>query len=81
MKRMEKHCAASYNTRKTKKNTTKDELFENMNSHHRNIKLTVETNPIRFLDTIFNVNPDGSVTTKVFHRTWRIYSLWKLSNT
>ena len=43
-----------------------DELFANMNSHHKNIKLTVESNPTRFLDTAFNVNPDGSVTTKYF---------------
>ena len=29
---------------KTKKNTTVDELFENICSRHRNIKLTVENN-------------------------------------
>ena len=37
-----------------------------MNSHHQNIRLSLETNQARFLDTIFNVNSDGSVTTKVF---------------
>ena len=29
-------------------------------------KITVETNPTRFLDAAFNINPDGSMTTKVF---------------
>ena len=37
-------------------------------NHHKNTELTVETNPTRFLDTAFNVSPDGSVTTKVFRK-------------
>ena len=37
-----------------------------MNSHHQNIKLTVEINPTRFLDTAFSKNLDSSVTTSVF---------------
>ena len=52
---------------KRKKNTDFDELFQNMNSHHPNIELTVETNPTRFLDKTFSKNLDGSVTTNVFH--------------
>ena len=51
---------------KRKKNIGIDELFQIMNSHYPNIKLTVETNPARFLDTAFSKNLDGSVTTKVF---------------
>ena len=47
-----------------------------MNSHHKNIKLTVETNPTRFLDTAFNVNPDGSVTTKVFRKPGKFPAFW-----
>ena len=47
-----------------------------MNSHHKNIKLTVETNPTRFLDTAFNVNPDGSVTTKVFKKPGKFPAFW-----
>ena len=50
---------------KINKNATNDELPANMNSHHKNIKLTVETNPTRFLDTAFTVNPDGFVTANV----------------
>ena len=49
-----------------KKNTDIDELSQNMNSHHPNIKLTVETNSTRFLDTSFSKSLDDSVTTKVF---------------
>ena len=77
MKRMEKDCVAPLNPKfyrryvddtitKRKKNATNDELFANMNSYHKNIKLTVESNPTRFLDTAFNFNPDGSMITKLF---------------
>ena len=61
---------------KRKKNTDIDELFQNMNSHHPNIKLTVETNPTRFLDTAFTKNLDGSVTTKVFCKTGKLPIFW-----
>ena len=56
--------------------------FANMNSHHESIKLTVETNPTRFLGTAFNVNRDGSmITNKSISKTWKIYSLLEVSNT
>ena len=61
---------------KRKKNTDFDELFQNMNSHHPNIKLTVETNPTRFLDTAFSKNLDGSVTTKVFRKPGELPTFW-----
>ena len=41
---------------KRKKNAANNELFANMNFHHQNIKLTVETKPTRFLNTVFNIN-------------------------
>ena len=77
MKRMEKDCVAPLNPKfyqryveyiktKRKKNATNDELFASMNSHQKNIKLTVESNTTRFLDTAFNVNPECSLATKVF---------------
>ena len=37
-----------------------------MNSHHKNIKLTIEINPTRFLGTAFNVNLDIFTATKYF---------------
>ena len=66
MKRMEKDCVAPLNPKvykryvdgtiaKRKKNAANDELFANLNSHHKNIKLTTEINPNRFLDNV-NVN-------------------------
>ena len=80
MKRMEEDSVAALNPKlynryvdvtmtKRKKNATKYELFTNMKSHHKNIQLTVETNPTRFLGTASNVNPDCSVPTKVFRKT------------
>lgn len=52
---------------KRKKNAANNKLFANMNSHHQNIKFIVETNPIRFPDTAFNVI-SGSVITKIFQK-------------
>ena len=87
MKSMEKDCVAPLNPKfyrryvdntvtKRKENAGNDELFPNMNSHHKNMKLTIESNPTRFLDTAFNVNPDGSVTTKVFQKPEKFSAFW-----
>ena len=59
-----------------KENTDIDELSQNMNSHHPNIKLTVETNSTRFLDTSFSKNLDDSVTTKVFWISGNFPTFW-----
>ena len=72
-----KGCVASLNPKlyrhyaddtitKRNKNVAIDELFTNINSHHKSIKLTVKSNPTKLLDTAFNVNLDGSMATKVF---------------
>ena len=34
-----------------RRNNTKVELFEKLNTYHDNIKLTIEENPTKFLDT------------------------------
>lgn len=34
-----------------KKKNAKDQLFENINTYHDNIKLAMEVNPTKFLDT------------------------------
>ena len=47
-----------------------------MNSHHKNIKLTIESNPTRFLETAFNINPDRPVTTKVFRKPGKFAAFW-----
>ena len=31
-----------------------------MKSHYSNIRLTIETDTLRFVDAVFNANPDGS---------------------
>ena len=87
MMRMEKGCVVPLNLKlhkryvddtiiKIKKIATDDELITNMNSHHKNIKLTVETNPTRFLDTDFKINSDGSVPTKLFWRPGKCPPFW-----
>ena len=43
-----------------------DVLFEALNNFHPNIKLTVEVNPVKFLDTTIILNNEGVVTTQVY---------------
>ena len=86
LNRLEKECVMPLNPKfykryvddtitMRKKNTDFDELFQNMNSHHPNIKLTIETNPNRFLDTAFSKNLYGSVT-NVFHKPGKLPTFW-----
>ena len=87
IKRIEKDCVVPLNPKfyrcyvdgtitKRKENATNDELFPNMNPHHKKIKLTVEFNPTRFLDTAFNANPNASITTKVFQKPGKFSVFW-----
>ena len=50
-----------------KKNAT-DELFEKLNTYHDNIKLTIEENPTKFLDTEI-VRHNSAIITKVYTRS------------
>ena len=50
-----------------KKNTT-DELFEKLNTYHDNIKLTIEENPTKFLDTEI-VRHNSTIITKVYRKS------------
>ena len=59
-----------------KKNTDIDELFQNMNSHHPNFKLTVDTNPASILDIAFSKNLDSSVTTNAFRKLGKLPTFW-----
>ena len=52
----------TYVRRKKNKN---DILFNALNSFHKNIKLTVEVNPTKFLDTQISSYPNGSLSFKV----------------
>ena len=46
----------------------KDVLFEALNNFHPNIKLTVEVNPVKILDTTIILNNEGVVTTQVYRK-------------
>ena len=87
MKRIEKDCVAFLYRKffrrydddtipQKMKNAKNDELLTNINSYHKTIKLTVEFNLTRFLDTTFNINPDGSVTAKLFRKPGKFPAFW-----
>ena len=50
-----------------RKKNIEDSLFKALNSCDKNIKLTIETNPIKFLDTHLH-NKDGNFFTKVYRK-------------
>ena len=57
-----------YNRRKK---NIEDSLFKALNSYYKNIKLTIEINPIKFLDTHLH-NKDGTYVTKVYRKKAKI---------
>ena len=57
-----------------KKNTT-DELFEKFNTYHDNIKLMIEENPTKFLDTEI-VRHNSAIITKVYTRSNKFPVHW-----
>ena len=57
-----------------KKNTT-DELFEKLNTYHDNIKLTIEENPKKFLDTEI-VRHNSAILTKVYTKSNKFHIHW-----
>ena len=61
-----------YNRRKK---NIEDSLFKALNLYHKNIKLTIEINPIKFLD-IFFYNKDGTYVTKVYRKEAKILAHW-----
>ena len=63
-----------YNRRKK---NIEDSFFKALNSYHKNIKLTIEINPIKFLDTHLH-NKDGTYVTKVYSKETKIPAHWSL---
>ena len=57
-----------------KKNTT-DELFEKLNTYHDNIKLTIEGNSTKFLDTEIVIH-NSAIITKVYTRSNKFPVRW-----
>ena len=45
-----------------------DALYERLNNYHPSIKLTIEINPNKFLDTEIIEN-EGAIETKVYRKT------------
>ena len=52
-----------------------DKLYERLNNYHPNIKLTVEINPNKFLDTEIIEN-EGAIETKVYRKTTKLPVPW-----
>ena len=58
-----------------RKKNTKDERFENLNRYYDNIKLTIEENPTKFLDTGI-VRHNSAIATKVYTRPKKFPVHW-----
>ena len=54
-----------------RKKSTKDELFEKLNTYHDNIKLTIEENLTRFLD-IEIVRHNSAIVAKVYTTSGKV---------
>ena len=59
---------------RNKKNSV-DKLFEKLSFHNENIKLTLEVNPTKFLDTEL-VRENGEITMQVFSKSTKLPVHW-----
>ena len=50
-------------------------LFEELNSYNKNIKLRLDVNPTKFLDTEL-VRENGEITTQVFSKSTKLPVHW-----
>ena len=53
-------------------------LYERLNNYHPNIKLTIEVNPNKFLDTEI-IDNKGAIETKVYRKTTKLPVPWALN--
>ena len=60
---------------KRQKMNKKDDLYEALNKYHKNIKLTVEKSPSKFLDTRLLIN-NGIYETQVYRKETKIPTHW-----
>ena len=58
-----------------RKKNTKDELFEKLNTYHKNIKLTTVENPTKFVDTEI-VRHNSTIITKVYTKSKKFPVHW-----
>ena len=56
-----------------------DKLFKFLNNYHTNIKLTIEVNPTKFLDTNIIHNNDGTILTSVHRKVTKVTPHWTSS--
>ena len=61
-----------YNRRQKK---TVDKLYDGLNNYHPKVKLTVETNPLRFLDTEI-IHNRGMIETRVHRKKTKLPTPW-----
>ena len=61
-----------YNRRKK---NIEDKLYQSLNSYHKNIKLTIEVSPTKFLDT-YLCNKNGVYITQVHRKETKIPTHW-----
>ena len=60
-----------------RKKTETDELYNALNSYHQNIKLALELNPTKFLDTEI-IRSNGKITTQVYNKMKKLPVQWTL---
>ena len=65
-------CSLIFRRKKNKD----DVFFNTLNSFHKNIKLTVEVNPTKFLDTQISRNSNGSLSFKVVQKESKLPIYW-----
>ena len=58
-----------------RKKNVNDELFQNLNYYHTNIKLTLEKNPRKFLDTEI-IRKNNTISTQVFTKLTKFPVHW-----
>ena len=58
-----------------RKKNVNDELVQNLNSYHRNIKLTLQENPRKFLDTEI-IRKNNIISNKVFAKLTKFPVHW-----
>ena len=58
-----------------RKKNINDELFQNLNCYHTNSKLTLEENPIKFLDTKI-IRKDNIISTQLFTKLTKFPVHW-----
>ena len=68
-----RRCVDEIYTRRKK--GIQDKLYERLNNYHPNIKLTIEINPNKFLDTEIIEN-EGAIETRVYRKTTKLPVPW-----